>query len=50
MTKVGRGEAHIGAGGLFQAASANPQDLDPDRPPAPAWSAGYHAVSARSAT
>ena len=44
LAQIAKGEAQLGAGGLFQAASATPQDLDPDRSPAPAWSAGYHAV------
>ena len=30
LAALGRGEAQLGAGGLFQAASASPHDLDPD--------------------
>ena len=40
LAQIAKGEAQLGAGGLFQAASATPQELDPDRSPAPAWSAG----------
>jgi membrane-bound lytic murein transglycosylase F len=44
LAALGRGEAQLGAGGLFQAASASPHDLDPDGGRPLAWSSGYHAV------
>jgi membrane-bound lytic murein transglycosylase F len=44
LTKLGAGEAELGAGGLFQAASANPADDATGASAAVAWSTGYHAV------
>ena len=44
LTKIGKGEAQLGAGGLFQAASATTPTTDADGGPALAWSSGYHAV------
>jgi membrane-bound lytic murein transglycosylase F len=41
LAKIGDGEAQLGAGGLFEVASAN---AGGDGSPALAWSAGYHAV------
>ena len=42
LNKIGSGEAQLGAGGLFRAASKSP-DRAADSP-ALAWSSGYHAV------
>lgn len=44
LTKLGRGQAQLGAGGLFEDAAADARNLDPDGGPAIAWSSGYHAV------
>jgi peptidoglycan lytic transglycosylase F len=44
LQKLGQGEAQLGAGGLFQAASATARDIDSAGSPALAWSTGYHAV------
>jgi membrane-bound lytic murein transglycosylase F len=41
LRKIGSGEAQLGAGGLFEAATANANDATS---PALAWSTGYHAV------
>src|SRR6185312_14874040 len=41
--KIGSGEAQLGAGGLFEAASDHASE-DADAGPALAWSSGYHAV------
>jgi membrane-bound lytic murein transglycosylase F len=43
-TKIGSGEAQLGAGGLFEAASSDHPSEDADAGPALAWSSGYHAV------
>ena len=43
LARVGTGAAQLGAGGLFQAASARPDDVGPVEQPL-AWSTGYHAV------
>ena len=40
LRKLGRGEAQLGVGGLFQAASAG----NDDAAPAIAWTTGYHTV------
>ena len=44
LQKLGDGEAQLGAGGLFQAASASAHDPGGAGSPALAWSTGYHAV------
>jgi len=43
LKKIGTGEAQLGAGGLFHAASRSGGEA-PAGSPAPAWSTGYHAV------
>jgi membrane-bound lytic murein transglycosylase F len=43
LARVGAGVAQLGAGGLFQAASARPDEVGPVERPL-AWSTGYHAV------
>lgn len=43
LSKIGSGEAQLGAGGLFAAASRKAAE-GADTSPAPAWSTGYHAV------
>ena len=43
LARVGTGAAQRGAGELFQAASARPDDVGPVEQPL-AWSTGYHAV------
>ncbi|MEO9135132.1 MAG: membrane-bound lytic murein transglycosylase MltF [Casimicrobiaceae bacterium] len=43
LKKIGSGEAQLGAGGLFQTASAQGNE-DVDAGPALAWSTGYQAV------
>jgi membrane-bound lytic murein transglycosylase F len=44
LAKLARGEAQLGAGGLFQAASATADDAGSGNGPPLAWSTGYHAV------
>ena len=44
LQKLGDGEAQLGAGGLFQAASASAHDPGGAGSPALAWSTGYPAV------
>jgi membrane-bound lytic murein transglycosylase F len=44
LTQIGKGEAQLGAGGLFQEASAATGPVATEQPPPVAWSTGYHAV------
>ena len=44
LDRIRKGEAQLGAGGLFQAASATSADLAPGQAPPLAWSTGYHTV------
>jgi membrane-bound lytic murein transglycosylase F len=43
LSKIGHGQAQLGAGGLFQAATAT-SSAEAGADPALAWSTGYHAV------
>ena len=44
LARIATGKAQLGAGGLFQAATATPRTDAGEANPALAWTAGYHAV------
>ena len=44
MSKVARGEAHVGAGGLFQVADDPRSTREAGRVPRVLWTQGYHSV------